>query len=212
MTIRIALYERVSTIDQFNGTQHLRLTELAQVRGWEVVQTYTDTESGSKRARPGLDAMLSDARAGRFQTVLAVRVDRIARSLQDLLEICGNLGSYGVSLSFSDQDLDISSSQGRLMLGILGAFSQYEREIIVERTKAGLRRARSQGKRLGRPTIHYMTRKRALELLGEGLSVRDVASRLGISKSLVSSLRSEGVQKTLPPNEAGLPIQEVGVQ
>jgi len=99
--------------------------------------------------------MLRDARRKEWDKVLAVKVDRIARSLKDLLEIAGTLGQHNIGLSFTDQDLDISSSEGRLMFQIMGAFAEYEREIIIERTKAGMRRARKQGKKIGRPKIEH---------------------------------------------------------
>jgi DNA invertase Pin-like site-specific DNA recombinase len=186
--LKVALYMRVSTEDQENENQDLRLQEVAQVRGWDIVETFQDKESGGKRSRPGLDAMISGARKGQFNAVLAVKVDRIARSLQDLLEIAGTLGSYGVDLFFTDQDLDISSSQGKLMFQILGAFAEYERDIIKDRTRAGLRRVRRQGKKLGRPRVHGAKVRKAQELRADGLSIREIAGETGISKSAVDRI------------------------
>lgn len=206
--MKVVFYMRVSTDDQTNKNQELRLQEVSSTRGWEIVGIYQDQESGAKRSRPGLDAMLSDARSGRFDAVMAVKVDRIARSLQDLLEIAAELGRNNVDLVFSDQDLDITSSQGRLMFRILGAFAEYEREIIVERTKAGLRRARREGKRIGRPGIHPMTRKRVLELYNEGMSYRVIAEKMNISRGSVGII----VQKGSPEKEGVPPIEENGVQ
>jgi len=195
---KVALYLRVSTDDQTNENQRIRLEEISKVRGYEIVEVYLDQESGGKRSRPGLDRMLSDARRGRFKVVLAVKVDRIARSLQDLLEIAGSLGNSGVDLLFTDQDLDISSSQGRLMFQILGAFAEYERAMIRERTMAGLRRAKRQGKKLGRPKVHGSKVRKVRELREEGLSIRRISEEVGISKSQVSRILS--VPKTSPPN------------
>ena len=186
--MKIALYMRVSTEDQENRNQELRLQEVAQAHGWDIVETFQDKESGGKRSRPGLEEMIKGARSGDFNGVVAVKVDRIARSLQDLLEIAGTLGSYGVDLFFTDQDLDISSSQGKLMFQILGAFAEYERDIIKDRTKAGLRRAKREGKKLGRPKIHGSKVRKVRELRADGLSVRRIAEEAGISKSAVSRI------------------------
>ena len=203
--MKVALYMRVSTEDQENENQDLRLREVAEIRGYDIVGIYTDKESGGKRSRPGLDKMIKDARRGRFNGIMAVKVDRIARSLQDLLEIAGNLGSYGVDLLFTDQDLDISSSQGKLMFQILGAFAEYEREIIQDRTKAGLRRARREGKRIGRPGIHHKTKEKVRKLRLDGLSYREISEKVTyktkkgkvkhISRTQISRILSEGVPK-----------------
>jgi len=188
-----ALYLRVSTDDQTNTNQEIRLLEVVERRGWKIHKIYLDEESGEKRNRPGLNEMLLDAKRGLFDVVLSVKVDRIARSLQDLLEIAGTLGNYNVDLEFSDQDLDITSSQGRLMFQILGAFAEYEREIISERTKAGLRRAKREGKKLGRTKIHGSKVRKVLELKEDGMSIRNIAEKVGISKTQVSR-----ILKTVP--------------
>ena len=188
-----ALYMRVSTDDQTNRNQEIRLIDVVQRRGWKIHKIYLDEESGKKRNRSGLNEMLLDAKRGLFDVVLSVKVDRIARSLQDLLEIAGTLGNYNVDLEFSDQDLEITSSQGRLMFQILGAFAEYEREIISERTKAGLRRAKREGKKLGRPKIHGSKVRKVLELKEDGMSIRNIAEKVGISKTQVSR-----ILKTVP--------------
>ena len=189
--MKVALYLRVSTDHQNNENQKIRLVEFCEKREWEIFKIYQDEESGSKRKRPGLDSMLLDARKDLFDKVIAVKVDRLARSLRDLLEISGRLGDCAVSLSFTDQDLDISSSQGRLMFQILGAFAEYEREIIIERTKAGQRRARREGKKIGRPKIHWQTKKRILDLSDEGLSIRKISGRVKVSVGTVQKVVSD---------------------
>ena len=209
--MKVALYMRVSTEDQHNDNQDLRIREVCEVRGWDIVRVYEDTESGGKRSRPGLDAMLSEAKRGHFSGVVAVKVDRIARSLRDLLEISGSLGRYGVGLYFTDNDIDIDSSQGRLMFSILGAFAEYEREIIRDRTKAGLRRARRSGKKIGRPKIHGSKVVKIQDLHREGLSVRKIADRVQVSKSAVSRILREGVPKGSPSKTGGSGIENGGV-
>ena len=190
-----ALYLRVSTDDQTNENQEVRLTDICKSRSWEIFQVYKDVESGAKRSRPGLDRMIMDARSGAFQVVMAVKVDRIARSVRDLLEIASSLTLNGVDLTFSDQDFDIGTSEGRLMFKILGSFAEYEREIISERTKAGLRRVKREGRKLGRPKIHGGTVqaiKRSFQ--DEDLSMGEISKKYGISKASVSRIL-KGVPK-----------------
>jgi DNA invertase Pin-like site-specific DNA recombinase len=189
--MKVAGYMRVSTDHQNNENQRMRLEEYCNRRGWDLIDIYEDEESGSKRNRPGLDKMLKDARSYNFDKVLAVKVDRIARSLSDLLEISGKLGDSAVSLSFTDQDLDISSSQGRLMFQILGAFAEYEREIIIERTKAGQKRARKQGKKIGRPKLNGMTKIKIIRLSQEGESIRRIAEWCKVSVGTVHKVLKE---------------------
>jgi DNA invertase Pin-like site-specific DNA recombinase len=134
--------------------------------------------------------MLSTARSGKIGKVIAVKVDRIARSLQDLLEIAGKLGNYNVDLEFTDQDVDISSSQGKLMFQILGAFAEYELKIVGERTKAGLRRAKNEGKKLGRPKIHGSKAVKVMSLMEEhpDWGYRRIALEVGISPASVTRI------------------------
>lgn len=189
--MKVALYMRVSTDHQQNENQLLVLERVAIQRGLDIVGRFKDKESGAKRNRPGLNDLLSEARKGSFQLVLAVKIDRIARSLKDLLEISGKLGSYGVGLSFTDQDIDISSSAGRLMFQILGAFAEWERELNRERTIAGQNRARREGKRIGRPKLHWQTKRRILDLSDEGLSIRKIAGRVNVSVGTVQKVVSD---------------------
>ena len=196
--MKVALYMRVSTDDQTNKNQEITLQEVAKIRGYDIVSIYQDQDSGSKKFRPGLDSLLSDSRSGKFAAVVSVKVDRIARSLRDLLDIAATLGRNNVDLIFTDQDLDITSSQGRLMFKILGAFAEYEREIIVERTKAGLRRAKREGKHIGRPSIHYMKRDKVIRLHNEGKSIRIIAKETGLSVGAVHKTlsKNKGVSLT----------------
>lgn len=198
--MKIVLYMRVSTDDQTNENQRIRLDETVNQRGWTLVDTYQDQESGAKRSRPGLDQLLKDARAGRFDLVLVTKVDRISRSLQDLLEIAAKLGEYNVSLSFTDQPIDISSSMGKAFFQILGAFAELERSMIIERTKAGLRRARREGKRIGRPPLHHETRNKVQRLREKGKSMREISRETGLSIGTV--------HKTLTEKEGESPVQE----
>jgi len=202
--MKVAIYMRVSTDDQTNENQRIRLEETVNKRGWFLVDTYQDQESGAKRSRPGLNQMLKNARVGKFDLVLVTKVDRISRSLQDLLEIAAKLSEYNVSLSFTDQPIDISSSMGRAFFQILGTFAEFERSMNIKRTKAGIRRVRREGKRVGRPPLHHETRKKILRLRDEGKSIRMISKETGLSIG--------AVHKTLTEKEGESPVQEEGVQ
>ena len=201
--MKVALYMRVSTDEQTTDNQEIQLVDIAQARGYTIVGTYKDIISGKKKSRPELDRMLLDARRNKFNTVLSVKVDRISRSLRDLLHIAGTLGEYKIDLKFTDQDFDISSSQGKFMFQILGAFGEFEREMIIDRTKAGLRRAKREGKKLGRPKIHGGKVQQIQRLKDEGKSIREISEISGISKSSVSRTLNGGVPKTPPLKTIG---------
>jgi DNA invertase Pin-like site-specific DNA recombinase len=154
MTRRAALYLRVSTDKQTIENQELQLRQVAERRGWEVVEVYDDAGiSGSKgRAdRPGLDQMLNDASRRHFDVVLCWAIDRLGRSLIDLLGTIQHLEAVGVDLYIDQQSIDTTTPMGKLMLQVCGAFAEFERSMIKTRIHAGLKRARAQGKALGRP-------------------------------------------------------------
>lgn len=176
----------------------MRLRDYARERGWEVYHEYTDLASGSDSSRPELERMLRDGRAHRFQLVLTVRLDRIGRSIlgaRSIFNLITELESHGVRFECTDQPISTNNPHGRLTLAILGGVADFEKELIRERTKAGLVRARSQGKRLGRPPNPARTEE-ILRLRSEGLSLRQIAQRLGISHQGVKQrLRRERLQK-----------------
>ncbi len=151
---RVALYLRVSTVDQHPETQVFDLRQLAAQRGFEIVAEYTDKISGTKARRPGLDQMLADARQGRFDVVMVWASDRIARSVKHFLELLDELNHLNIEyVSFREQ-LDTAGALGRAMVVIIGAIAELERNLIVERVRAGMRRARLEGQRIGRPPLH----------------------------------------------------------
>ena len=153
MAKRVAIYTRVSTDRQTLENQRQALMGTAERRGWEVVAVYTDAGiSGAKgRAeRPGLDDLLKAASKGGFDVVMAWSIDRLGRSLIDLLGTIRHLEACGVDLYFDQQSIDTTTPTGRLMFQICGAFAEFERSMIRQRISAGLSRARAQGKRLGR--------------------------------------------------------------
>src|SRR5258707_8658974 len=157
MTRRAALYLRISTDKQTVENQEIQLRQAAERRGWEVVEVYNDAGiSGSKgRAdRPGLDQMLNDAGRRRFDIVLVWAIDRLGRSLIDLLGTIQHLEAVGVDLYIDQQSIDTTTPMGKLMFQVCGAFAEFERSMIQQRIHAGLRRAKAQGKVLGRPMGH----------------------------------------------------------
>jgi DNA invertase Pin-like site-specific DNA recombinase len=185
-TARTALYARVSTTGhgQDVGLQLDDLREVAQQRGWNVVGEFVDEGvSGAATSRPALDDMMEQARRGKLALVVVWKLERLGRSSQHLLQILDELQALGVGfVSIRDSGIDTTSATGRLMLHILGAFAAYERELIRERTRAGVRRARDNGKTFGRPRRDLDLRA-ARVLLDQGHSVRDVADMLGLPRS-----------------------------
>ncbi len=195
-----AIYARVSTRNGQTTENQLReLRAVAKRHGWKVVTTYTDDGiSGAKGRdkRPGLDALLKGVARREFEVVAAWSVDRLGRSLQDLIGTLNELRAKDVDLYLHKQGLDTSTPAGKAMFGMLGVFAEFEREIIAERIHAGLARAREQGtksgKPFGRPERFKAVRERALALKDQGLGTRRIAEKLKVSRStVIKALRSE---------------------
>ena len=150
--MKVALYCRVSTEDrgQDTGVQKKILTELAESRGYEIVAVYEDHASGKDPNRPQFKDMMAAARKHRFDAVMAVRIDRIMRSVTHLNNILQELKEYNVQLIFTDMNLDLSNPSNKLIFNIVGAIAEWERQIISTRTKEGLAFAKKKGKVLGR--------------------------------------------------------------
>src|SRR6202050_1001409 len=149
MTKRAAIYCRVSTADQHPETQLYDLREMAKQRGYEVIHEYTDVISGAKAKRPGLDQLLADARRHRFEVVLVAAFDRMARSVRHFLEVLDELNHLGIEFISHRENIDTTRPLGRAMIVIVGAIAELERNLIVERVKAGMRRAKLEGGRDG---------------------------------------------------------------
>ena len=153
MTKRAALYLRVSTGEQTTANQRRELKAVAKKRGWDIVAVYEDAGiSGAKGRdqRPQFDAMLKDAVRGKYDILAVWAVDRLGRSLQDLVSSLNELHGAGVDLFLHQQAIDTTTPSGRAMFGMLGVFAEFERSMIQERVRAGLARARAQGVTLGR--------------------------------------------------------------
>jgi DNA invertase Pin-like site-specific DNA recombinase len=153
---QVALYTRVSTDHQTTENQERELREIADRMGWTIAMVYTDAGvSGAKsRAdRPGFDALCKDAARRRFDMVMSWSVDRLGRSLQDLVAFLSELHALGVDLYLYQQGVDTTTPAGKALFQMMGVFAEFERAMIQERVKSGLERAKAQGKTLGRPPI-----------------------------------------------------------
>jgi DNA invertase Pin-like site-specific DNA recombinase len=185
---RIAIYLRVSTSKQETSNQRRELEAVAARSGWQIVKVYEDAGiSGAKGrdGRPGLDAMLKAVNAKEFDLVATWSVDRLGRSLTDLLSILQCLRDKGVDLFLHQQGLDTSTTAGKAMFQMLGVFAEFERGIIRERVNAGLARAREKGVTLGRPRIAPDVEKRIRQLRKKGYGILRIGSELGIGTSAV---------------------------
>src|SRR5487761_1552875 len=150
---RAALYMRVSTVDQHPETQLLDLQQMAAQRGYDIAAQYTDRISGVKARRPGLDEMMADARRGRFDVVLVWASDRLARSVKHFLEVLDELNRINVEFVSFREQIDTGGPLGRAVVVIIGAIAELERILIVERVRAGMRRAKLEGRHIGRKPI-----------------------------------------------------------
>jgi DNA invertase Pin-like site-specific DNA recombinase len=184
--MRVALYARVSTLNGQDPQMQLReMREYATRRGLEVVDEYTDHGiSGSSESRPQLNRLMADAQHRKFDAVLVWKVDRFGRSLRHLVNALAELGALGVAFISLRDNLDLSTPSGRLMFAVIGAMAEFERSLIQERVRAGLRNARAKGQQLGRPH-RIVDRDNILQMKAEGVSLRQIAKRLGIGYGTV---------------------------
>jgi DNA invertase Pin-like site-specific DNA recombinase len=190
---RTVLYLRVSTTDQTTANQERELREIAERAGWEVVGVYKDHGiSGAKGRdkRPAFDALCRDASARQFDVVMAWSVDRLG-SLQGLIAFLSDLHALKVDLFLKSQGIDTTTPGGKAMFQMMGVIAEFERSIIQERVRAGLKRAKQEGKRLGRPRIAPELEARILAALtapGRTEGVRKIAKRFGIDPSTVQRI------------------------
>jgi DNA invertase Pin-like site-specific DNA recombinase len=189
---RVALYVRVSTDGQTVANQERELREVAEAKGWEVVDVYRDSGiSGAKGrdGRPGLDKALREAVQGRYDALAVWSVDRLGRSLQDLLHTLSELQAAGCDLYLHRQAIDTRTPSGRAMFQMLGVFAEFERAMIVDRVKAGLARARDKGTRsgraIGRPRVSVTVERDIARLRKKGLGQLKIARQLGVGVSVV---------------------------
>jgi len=208
MTKRAAVYLRVSTMDQHAETQLHDLRQLAGQRGFEIAETYTDHISGTRAKRPGLDKLMSDARRGKFDVVVVWACDRLARSVRHFLEVLDELNHLGIEFVSFREQLDTGGPLGRAVVVIISVVAELEKSLIVERVKAGMRRAKMEGQRIGRPArevdIDSLVRDR-----DQGYSLSRLAKDYGIGETTVRRLLKQAA-KTPPKGfaQAGLQLTE----
>jgi DNA invertase Pin-like site-specific DNA recombinase len=201
MTKRAALYCRVSTGDQHLETQLYDLRELAKQRGYEIVHEYTDIISGAKSKRPGLDKLMADARRHRFDVVLVAAFDRIARNVRHFLEVLDELSSLQIEFLSKRENIETGGPLGRAMVVIVGAVSELERSLIVKSVRAGMRRAKLEGRRIGRAPLN-VDRAAIIRDRLSGVSLTEVAKRHHVSRATVCRLFNEsgGLKKADAPH------------
>lgn len=191
---RAAIYIRVSTDGQTVDNQRLELEEAAKRAGWEIVGIYDDngvSGSKSREDREAFERLCKDATRRKFDVVMSWSVDRLGRSLQDLVGFLSELHAVGVDLYLHQQGIDTTTPAGKAMFQMMGVFAEFERAMIQERVKAGLNRAKAQGKTLGRPKVTGQVEKAVLAARSAGTGKRKIARQLGIGVSTVNRIISE---------------------
>jgi DNA invertase Pin-like site-specific DNA recombinase len=194
---RAAIYLRVSTDGQTVDNQRLALEMVCEQRGWQVAHVYSDNGiSGAKgrTQRPGLNALLKDASRGRFDVVLAWALDRLGRSLMDLLGTLSELEAAGVALVLHQQAIDTTTPAGRMFFQVTGAFAEFERAMIRSRVMAGLESAKARGVRLGRPRTSAKVEAAIRARLAKGEGIKKVAKAIGVGNGTVSRIKASMVR------------------
>lgn len=189
--MRVAIYLRVSTNEQTTENQHRELQERAERSGWEIVKIYEDQGvSGAKGRdkRPQFDQMLKDATRKEFDLVMSWSVDRLGRSLLNLIEFLNELHSLDIDLYLHKQGIDTTTPAGKAMFSMLGVFAEFERSMIQERVKSGMERAKANGVTLGRPATSAKKKKAVLIAKANGDSLRKIAKDIGLSLGKVHAI------------------------
>jgi len=185
MTKKVVIYARVSTLDQTVDNQLIKLRDHCSKMGWEIVKEYTDEGlSGtlSRNKRPALNAMINDGYRKKFDTVVCWDISRLGRSMKELIMFLSDMKDRGIGICSVRQGFDTSTSMGEIMFQFVGILSSWEREMIRERTLAGLERAKSEGKTLGRKKVtDKVITAKIIELRNDKKSIREIASEVGIS-------------------------------
>jgi DNA invertase Pin-like site-specific DNA recombinase len=185
---KAAIYARVSTNGQTVSNQLQELRKVAGRHSWEIVHEYKDSGiSGAKGRdkRPQFDEMLNAANRREFDIIMSWSVDRLGRSLQHLVEFLGDIQHKGVDLYLHQQNIETSTPSGKAMFQMVGVFAEFERAMIQERVKAGLARARKDGKKLGRPRVSADIEAKIRDARGKGLGILKIARTLGVGVSTV---------------------------
>ena len=194
---KVAIYVRVSTKDQSVGMQLNDLERYSKERGLNIFKVYEDNGvSGTKETRPALGQLMDDARKRKFNDVLVWRFDRFARSTKHLVNALYEFRNLGIDFISYQENIDTSSPLGEAIFTIISAMSKLERDIIAERVKGGLRKARANGITLGRPNS-VIDMDKLIKYKEQGMSIREIAKELGLSRGKVERTLKLGVSKTL---------------
>jgi DNA invertase Pin-like site-specific DNA recombinase len=188
MSKRVAIYARVSTDGQTTDNQLLELRKVAKHMGWSIQQEYVDHGiSGAKGRdkRPEFNQLLKNAVQRKFDVIMVWSVDRLGRSLQDLVSFLSEVHTTGIDLLIHQQGIDTTTPAGKAMFQMLGVFAEFERSMIRERVLAGQARARQQGKKIGRPKVDSAKEEAIRQLRGEGCGIRKIAKELSVGVSVV---------------------------
>jgi DNA invertase Pin-like site-specific DNA recombinase len=193
--MKAAIYTRVSTRGQTVKNQLIELRAVAERKGWEVVAEYKDKGiSGCKGRdeRPGLDSMMKAANRKEFDVVMAWSIDRLGRSLSQLLQTMNELHARDIDLYLDREGIDTSTPMGQMIFNITGSFAQFERSMIQERVKAGMARAKKEGKRIGRPKVKPATEIKIMKLRNKhGWGVHRLAKAVGCGSGTVQRVLKE---------------------
>lgn len=199
---RAAIYVRVSTHEQETDMQESEVRQYVESRGWSCVVYRDHGQSGAKQERPALNDMLNDLRRRRFDIIVVWALDRLARSLKQLLGIAEECRSLGVDLVSLRQNIDTTLPAGRLTFQILGAVAEFERELLRERVRAGMAQAKRSGKHVGRPALRKFQPteiQKIRELRSQGVSVRKLASDFGTTQWMAGRITRRSTNEIVAP-------------
>jgi DNA invertase Pin-like site-specific DNA recombinase len=200
--MRVALYARVSTSNgqQSPEMQLVEMREFAERRGWTIAAEFVDRASGSTDSRPALNEMMAAAKHRKFDALVCWKLDRVGRSLRHLVNLLAEFEALGIAFVSLRDNVDLTTPAGRLMFQVIGAMAEFERSLTVERVKAGLRNARSKGKRLGRPRKEFRS-DLVEKMRAQGVAWRAIADQLGVGVATLYRQQNH-VPKTLPRDQA----------
>lgn len=182
----VAIYARVSTNKQKVDMQLRELRDFVKRSGWKIFDEFIDQGfTGANTKRPAFNEMMTAAKRRRFDILLVWKLDRLSRSLKDLINTLDELGAIGIHFISYDNNLDTTTPTGKLVFQIIGAVAEFEKDIIRERVKAGIENARQKGQRLGRPSINNEIFEKAISLRKQGLSFRNIENQLGLGEGTI---------------------------
>jgi len=187
--VRAVQYLRVSTLDQSTSIQKKDTAAFIKARGWVLEETYQDKKTGTNANRPDFQRMMSAARERKFDVLVVWKFDRLFRSLRHLIQTLHEFDELGIRFVSLKDNLDLSTNEGKLMMQIIGAFSEFEASLIRERVRAGIAQAKAKGKKLGRR--QRIDRDKVKHLRKQGLSLGQIAKAVGATKSAVSKILSQ---------------------